>query len=465
MTPPVGSQFVAVRRMPPVPLIPFENSKKGRGIVGPFGEVLISRVIDEELPVYVSSADGSAVMDLTGRSGFVRYGIGTAAITLTSAGVKFGVAKVQPWSARTVDKLVIALAKNHKKARGAMLLRSALHTSYPIAVARSKSAAGKRMAAGMAKGSAGLGHRSMNCVTQTITESVVHTVIEVVEVIKDAEKQYQECYDREVVKRPCQSAGVLAGACAAVICAAKEFIDIVVGFVEIVTAVAEEVTREVVTCTIPNAGVWPNPWAGPAGPITAGIAQPQATFTKKDLAEAAKLLANFSAVLGPFGQCLLKGDWSLAQLSTSLHLGGDAVIPYGVRVCISADCASRLAIDQTFFAHLETWSAALAVLAALSPEFAALVASAVVPSAVVLSAAAALPPAVVSAAALIFAFILLVLIYSTAISAQLLYHREATDNFADDKVCIEHPTFALALIKIATFTMIPSELVPPIVTG
>jgi hypothetical protein len=65
----------------------------------------------------------------------------------------------------------------------------------------------------------------------------------------------------------------------------------------------------------------------------------------------------------------------------------------------------------------------------------------------------------------IFAFLVLVLIYGTAIAAQLWLHRNLTNTFDDETVCIEHPTFVLALIKIATFTLVPAELIPPIVAG
>jgi hypothetical protein len=75
------------------------------------------------------------------------------------------------------------------------------------------------------------------------------------------------------------------------------------------------------------------------------------------------------------------------------------------------------------------------------------------------------PPAVTAAAAIILAFVLLALIYGTAISAQLFFQQHFTNNFAHGVVYIEHPTFALALIKLATIGTAPAELFPPIVTG
>ena len=147
----------AFAALPPLPAINFQKNKTGDGIVGPYGEVRIFNVGGEALPAVVSAVDGSALMDITGRSPFVRFGTGTTAITLTSGGVQFGDAKPEPWNADVVKKLIAEVVKDRKKARGAMLLRSTLHTSYPVAVAQSKSKTSKDMAAAIAKGTAAYG--------------------------------------------------------------------------------------------------------------------------------------------------------------------------------------------------------------------------------------------------------------------------------------------------------------------
>lgn len=463
---PWPSMVFAQPKKPPIPRIPFSKRDRGETVAGPYGQVRIAKVGEEILPVIVSAANRSALMDLTGRSALVRYGVGSNAVTLTTAGVKFGTNKMRPWSAAVIRDLIAALAKDRKKAQGVLLLRSALHTSYPVAAAASKAPKGKRMGTAMAKGAAGFGIGATKCVTRTVTETVVSTITETIEVVKTAEEQYQECYDREIKKDPCKSVGPLAGVCAAGICATKTFIDLVVGFVEVVTTVAEEVTREVVACTVPSRGEWPNPWTIPDRPISAALPQPKAAFGKKELDDAIKLVKDFAGGLSPFAKCLVEGKWSLAQLDTQLNLGGNVVIPYGVKVCISAECASTLSIENMFFNDYAAWASALAALAALSPEFAAFIAPYGIAAAPALAAAvAALPEIVVAAAAIILAFIILALIYGTAISAQLAVHKIATNNFADGEVCIEHPTFALALIKMATFGVAPAELIPPIVTG
>jgi hypothetical protein len=203
------------------------------------------------------------------------------------------------------------------------------------------------------------------------------------------------------------------------------------------------------------------------GPIKAAVPQPRADFGTKDIEGALKFLKQIGGFLGPFGNCLVDGKWSLAQLETPIDFGGGNVaIPYGVKVCIDATCAEQLSADQIFGELTASWGAALGALAALSPAFAAEVAGlGIVATPAIAALVAALPPAVVTVAALILAFIILALIYGTAISAQLFIHRHMTDNFADGTVCIEHATFALGLIKLATLGFAPAELIPPIVTG
>ncbi|MEO5887812.1 MAG: hypothetical protein ABIQ77_09125 [Anaerolineales bacterium] len=455
------------------PYIRFKRSAKGakgEGVVGPFGEVRIFSVGGEVLPVFASSADGSAVMDITGRSAFVRYGRGPTAITLTTNGVKLGAAKEQPWSAVVVRKLIAALAKDRSKVLGAMLLRSALHTSYLVAAAQSKPPRGKktRMGTAMSKGAAGYGSRALDCTTRTVTETVTRTITEAADVIKTAEEQYQECYDREVIKDPCKSAGLGAGLCAAGICGLKSFGDLVVGFYEIVTTISEEVTREVVTCITPKKGEWPNPWSIPGGKIHAAVPQPKIVFGQKEIKDALALLGSIPGLLGPFGTCFFQGAWSLAQLDTQLNLGGtNVVVPYGVKVCLSAECATKLSIDAIWKETLAGWGSALSVLAALDAGAAAsLVGIGIVPSAAVVTLVAGIPPVVLAAATIILLFILIALIWGTAISSQLWFHKTFTNNFADGKVCIEHPSIAIALITL----LVPgvgsaTQLTPPIVTG
>jgi hypothetical protein len=460
------------RPLPKPPIIPFKTSKIGQGIIGPYGEARVFDVGGVTLPVFVSAIDDSAQMDMTVRSPFVRYGVGASAITLTSRGVQMGSGKVQAWSPAMIRDLIGTLSKDRKLARSVLLLRSALHTAYPVAMAQSKpkeakSKEGRKTGEAMSKGSTGYGSRALNCTTRTVTDTVTRTITQSVEVIKTAEQQYQECYDKAIAKDPCKSLPFGQGACAATICAVTTFVDMVVGFVDVVTTITEEVTREVVSCVTPRKGDWPNPWHLLDGPIQAAVPQPEAKFGAKEIEGALKLINQIGGFLGPFGKCLAKGEWSLAQLTTPLDLGGGNVtIPYGVRVCIDADCATQLSADNIAGELLSSWGAALGALAALSPEFAASVSSLGITAApAVVAAIAALPEAVIAAAALILAFIILALIYGTAISAQLLFHRLFTDHFADGKVCIEHATFALALIKLATIGIAPAELIPPIVTG
>jgi hypothetical protein len=449
------------------PVIPFKPSEKGTGIIGPYGEVNVFDIGGKALPLLVSAVDGSALMDFTGRSTFVRYGRGITAITLNADGVKFGIAKVEPWSKDVVSKLVAALVQDPRKARGAMLLRSTLHTSYPIAALKSKLPTEKKVGAVISRGAAAIAAATI-CTTTQVTETVIRTVTSLVDVWKTAETRYQECYDSTIAQEPCKSAGfgLLTGVCAAGFCSLQGFVDIVVGVIEVVTTVAEEVTREVVSCVSPAKGVWPNPWSPPFGGIKASVPQPVAKFSPGDIEKGVKLLKDITGFLGVYGSCLLKGKWGLAQLDTGIDLGGgNIVIPYGIKVCLDSACATKLLLENIFTPGLAAWGSALSVLAALSPQFGALVAPVITISPAIVAAVAAAPPVVVAVAAIILAFIMMTLVWGTVISAQLSFHNSFTDNFSDGSVCIEHPTFAIALVELLTVGQSQARLIPPIVTG
>jgi hypothetical protein len=449
------------------PLVPpvFTPLRGTPGAVGPYGSVQIFRVADEWLPVRVNARDRSAELDVTGRAPFVRYGRGADAITLSTRGVQFGAGAPQPWKEQAVVKRLIRTLAEPGRLPSAMLLRSALLSAYPVAVAaQDKPATGPKTGGLLTRTSTSHGRSAMRCTTQTTVDTVVREVTTLVEQVKTAEQQYQECYDRQVGQSPCNQFPLGAGLCAATFCAAQAFVDMVTGFVEVVQKVTEQVVREVMVCVVTPPAGWPNPWS-PLLPddLLTGVAQPKQRFTPEDIEKAIKLVKSIADFLGPLGTALLEGRWSLAQLTTPIDVGeGPLLLPYGVRVRISAERARQLTAQNVIGELFASWGAALGALAALSPAFAAATGIAATP--VVVAAAAALPPAVVAAAALILAFVILSLLYGTAIVAQLTVH-ELIGSFADGVVDIEHPTFALALIKVATLTLVPAELVPPIVTG
>lgn len=451
----------ALRRLT-VPRIDFDALAGARGVKGPFGRVELAKVDAEELPVIVEAHDGSAKFDMTGRSVSVRYGTGATAVVLGTAGVKFGAGKQEPWSASTVSRLFREIAADQDKSRGALLLRSTLQTSYPVAAVREGAGIGKAMAGSVRKASRGFSRAG--CTTKTVTDTVTRSITDTIALVKTAEEQYQECYDREIVRHPCDLAGVGAGACAAGICAAKALVDLVVGFVEVVVTVAEQVTRDVVTCAAVKLGEIRNPWTLDTLRGATELRGPKLAFDAKTIKAAKKLLADLTGFLGPFAECLVGGEWSLAEADAGFA-GGDAAVPYGVKVCISSKCASKLTLEQMLFPGLSGWNAALQLLAALSPAFKASVATlGIVPTEAMVAAVAVAPELVSAAAALILGVVILAMIYGTAISAQLTVHK-LRGSFEDGTVCIEHASFALAFIKVASFGFVPSELIPPIVTG
>jgi len=470
------------KSVPPPPQISFMKNKTDDGIIGPFGEVRIYNLHGQVVPFKVTALNGMAEMNFSGRTHFVRFGSekNTTAITLTTSGVRFGASvKPVPWSAAVVRKMIKDIAADPDKKRGAMLLRSALHTSFPVAKMQlqPKLAIGKKMAAVMSRGTAGFSARSMdssimNCVVTEVPGTVVNYISELVAVIKTAAEQFDECVAAKMTQRPCSLAGDGAWLCAWGLCSLETFLDIITGWIEVTREVVTEVVREVVVCTAPLVNNWPNPWDIPhlitSGAIPENKRPP---FTQKDIDTAISLLKKLLGVGRPFIDCLVNGRWSIAQLNTQLKLGGPIVIPYGVKVCITSECARKLESHNIGAELTGSWILLLTILGALSPAFLALAAGFIpgIPPVVAttIAAVAATNPTAIAVAGIILAFIMLALWYATAISAQLHDEVCCTDHLADGFVCIEHPTFAIGLVAIALLAVggLNLVLIPPIVTG
>ena len=456
---------------PAIPKINYLRNKTGDGIIGPFGEARIYNVAGQLLPMRVTANNGYAMMDVGSRAPFVRIGAATdtKAITLSASGVQYGTAKPLAWNAVVARDVVKAIISDPVKMQGALHLRSALHTSYPVACKQlqPKLTMGKKMAAVMAKGSVGMGVRVMNpttsnCSIQTVTETVTTTITTVVQRIMTAFQQAQACYEARLAGT-CKG-NIWPEACAALTCGVDAFVDMVVDTITIIDVFVEEVTREVMVCTAPQANRWPNPF-GPSPTVLQGaIAQKPQKF---DIVAALSFLKSQLAFLGPYARCLLDGKWELAELNTQLNLGGEVVVPYGVRVCISTKCAEQLALQGIGMELINNWLLLLQALAALSPAFAVKAAAVgIIPLAALAGIVATESPVIIGTAAIILAVIILLMIQATVLGAELTVQL-ALGAGSDGIVCIEHPTFALALIAIPLlgFGGLNLAAFPPIVTG
>jgi hypothetical protein len=446
------------------------------GVSGPWGEVRVGRAGGVALPVLIQSADKLGIISLAQKQPAVTIGVDRAdGITLTSEGVAFGKgAKPEPWSAALVSKLVKTLASDRQKTRALMQLRAAFMSAYPVYLAATKSTTDKRVAALYDKSSRS-SMSNAGCTTSTVTDTVEHVVTEAVEQWKSAEKQYQECFDHETsgaagLACSLAPAGLARDACAATVCSAKGFVDVLLAVYTVTHTVTEQVVRTVVTCATALKGAYKNAW-NIIDRSLPGLEKPGATpakISEKDVSAALDLLKAATGPFGAFATCLINGKWSLESIEAPLVMvDGNVAIPYGVRVCIGADCAHKLTIQGAGSELAAAWPAAVTLLGALSPDFIAFAASVGIPVTVpgaVAAAVAALPPAAVIAASLILAVIILALIYGTAIAGQLTV-AEALGAFSDGEVCIVHPTIALAMIKALMLGNAPTELVPPIVVG
>lgn len=481
-SPLLGLSWIDLARaaVPPPPRFELSLSATGDGVIGPYGEVRVADLAGTAVPILVTAAGGLAVMNIAGRAAFVRFGNDLNAITVTSAGVRFGAKGSQlPWSRDVFSRLAAAIVSDSQKARGAVRLRSALLTAYPEAITRLKKSPNPRVVQSMARSAAAVGALSIaRCTTTTITETVYETVTRVVEVWRSAESQFQQCYDREMARSPCKEVPLASAVCAAGICAVRGFVDVLVSAYEVLEQVAREVVRTVVSCTRPMAGQWPNPLdVLQTAPGKYSLAQPRAAFSGTDVLAATALLERVfrlvgggTSYLGQFSTCLLQGRWSLASLDTRIDFGnGTIAVPYGVMVCLTRSCATQFSAVQIATEVTRSWETLLSVLAALSPAyFAAIMALGIVltpPTALLGSTLAAAGPVIVACAAVVLGFMILALVHGTAIIGQMTVWQAAgvLDANQDGYVCIEHASFALALVKAATLGVAPAELVPPVV--
>lgn len=208
------------------------------------------------------------------------------------------------------------------------------------------------------------------------------------------------------------------------------------------------------------------------------MTRPHAAFSAADISAATALLGRIltqiygaTSYLVSFASCLLGGRWSLAALDTRIDFGdGTIAIPYGVKVCVTRNCATQFSATQIATELGRSWESLFSVLAALYPHFV----TALLPLGIALTPPSALGlppllaaagPVVVACAAVILGLMIIALVWGTAIISQMTVWHTAglLDSNGDGYVCIEHPTFALALLEAALLSVAPAELVPPIV--
>lgn len=448
----------------------FKPTAGGLGMLGPWGEVRAVKLQEGLTPYFIETAQKTGRFDYSGRSPFFEIRGSAGLIRLTPEGIALGGAKPLPWTKADVIALKNQFKKDRTATKSALCLRSSMATAFPAIVVASKTAPPAKLAASQLKVAEALG-RAAICTTTTVTDTVVTRVEESIALVKSAADRYAECYDEALKRGVCSLApGVAGEICAAGFCAAKGFVDVVVGFIEIVTETIEEVTREVTTCTAPLAGFIPNEWNLPDLKLP-DLPTNQIAPTAKDIAAALKVFRDFGddifAFLGPFGTCLIEGTWSMSQLPIPFIPG--VGIPVGVEVAITASCARSLTISGMLLEANAAWGAALSALAALSPSFAASAGPLGISANAGLTALIStlgLSAAVVNAMALILAFVILGLLYASAIAIQMEgLVRFNSNALSDNRVVITHPSIALASIKAATLGFAPAELVPPIVLG
>jgi hypothetical protein len=439
------------------------------GIRGPFGEVRYIDSPDGRVPNYIAARDGLGVADMANGKIKLTFGIGKDAIVCSSKSIRIDDKEIK-WDRTGIAAFLDALKTKKTAAQAALLLRTAVitNTNQVIAeqIAKPKQTATRAVAAAISINSVSAGTTALlNCTTQTVTETVITTIEKTVDRIRTAEQRLEACIGGDLTRIP--------------LCVLQGFVDIVVGTFTVLTEIAETVTREVTTCAVKWANTWPNPFDVITVNLPPGLslAAPTKAPTAEDILKAAKLLKSIAGPISPLFECLADGKWSLTPLPMPVDFGNsNTEVPFGVKVCISANCAEKLRLSRTWSDAAGSWLSALSVLAALSPSFASFVGPAIPAATAVSVLIAAVGPVVAGIAAIMLAIALVLLYYSTMIAASLEVQKWL-GAFEDGEVCIEHPSIALGVF-VAAMASIPAVnlvtgpsamnvalLVPPIVTG
>ena len=441
------------------------------GSTGNWGEVQVRELKTGLVPVYVRSANRAGVMDLTKSRATVSLGNGR--FVLTSRTIQAG-GMAQPWNASTISNLINSARKDASLRASLLGLRAALLTAYPYTVSTAKKMAEPRVAQALVGAAAQMGVRAMprrsNCTTTTITETIVREVEQEVERWFTAEERYADCVQKQV------DAGIFGGVvAAAAYCAAAGFVDLFLGVVTVLVTVTEEVERTVVSCVLEGSKRLVDIFNGieialpdkgirlPTVPAIGGVAP---ALTSTDIMAALQRLRDLLGAVSPFTTCMLGGKWSFAAADLAAITGTSTFeIPYGVKVCITANCARQLRYDS---AHGDLGDAAttlLAILAALNTDFAAVASTlGIAKAAEAVALAAVIGTTATTALTAVAALLLFLVYYAAMIAIQLQFLPESA--FADGWVCIEHPTFVIAAVTV----LVPglgslSQWTPPIVTG
>ncbi len=463
----------------------FTKNKKEDGIIGPYGEVKIGKVKGQAVPIYIAASGGLACLDFTTDKWFLKFGSTSdlTSITLTSSGIVYGnKAKPLPYSKDNILKFIENIKKDKNKLRGAMLLRASLATSYIVALQSLNLRQEPTIGNCIEKAMNTLGTASMNCSVKHIFGPVTTLVPELQKIWRTAEEQFNSCYSREKNSEPCKFIPETnaRNLCAWGICAGKTFVDVLIGTIEVMVEVTEEVWQDVWVCTSNLAriaeGVWPNPFNIAENLFAHGFDQPKYAIRENEInkgigliKEIEKTTSEIGGFIGPFAKCAIEGKWTVMQLDTPLKIGGKNTLPYGIKVCINNSCANKLTLNGMMEEAGKAWGETLAILAVLQPSLglgsiASQFLSAELISAIT-SAMAGAGEVAVMAATVVIAWVLIALYYATVVSAQLEWKKRfAPDDFRDG-ICIEHPTFAVALVTLISAGTTPAVLIPPIVTS
>lgn len=313
----------------------------------------------EFLPTRVETRLKTGYFDLNNGKPIVHLSSGARVLIFDTDSVCIGRTELKfDWSTKAVNQIIDLLVDNAELRQVALDLRDAILFAPLQYAGKSGHVVPNALAEGI---SASLvpyvqmseTPRERVCSETPKVERIVERITEVRSKILTAREQMEQCLRNCEKRHPDQGnlfekagAAVLRVGCGAG-CLIKAFVDVVVGFFEVVTEIVREVVTRVVVCIEPPPKHIAVPFEGKFRHVgsfaVSGIDNvPQgANPTPNDFKKLTELIKTFGQLSEP-AECLLNATWSVRDLRDLGYQGVADFFPISFSVCFDEECMKKL---------------------------------------------------------------------------------------------------------------------------
>jgi len=315
-----------------------------------FGEFLPTRVETRLKTGYFDLNNGKPIVHLTS---------GKRVLTFDTDSISIGRTELQfDWSPQAVMQIVDLLVENAELRQAALDLRDAILFTPLQYVGESGHVLPNALAEGISASlvpyvQMTVTPRKSICTEALKVEQIVERITEIRQKIRTAAEMMEECHRNCAERHPDQGNILekIAAAAARVACGAgcliKAFVDVVVGFFEVVTEIVREVVTRVVVCVNPPPKHIAVPFEGKFTDVgsraVSGIDNlpKDANPTPDDFKKLAELIKSFGDLSEP-AECILNATWTVRDLRDLGYQGVGDTFPISFSVCFDEECVKKL---------------------------------------------------------------------------------------------------------------------------